>query len=131
VAEEKPAPAEDQLQLAVERTLAAYERTLLAWIRTAASLITFGFALYQFFEHFDQQDPHRVRNQLLSARTFGVLMIVVGIAALALATLQYRRVLKRLDAWVPQAPFSFALLLAALISLLGILALLEAGFRHL
>ena len=40
-------PAPDQLELALERTLAAYERTMLAWIRTSGSLITFGFALFQ------------------------------------------------------------------------------------
>ena len=37
-------------KLAFERTWAAYERTMLAWIRTAASLITFGFSVYKFFE---------------------------------------------------------------------------------
>ena len=131
MAETAPTPAEDQLQLAIERTLAAYERTLLAWIRTAASLITFGFALYQFFEHMDQQNPQRVHNQVLSARTFGVLMIAVGIAALALATLSYRRAMKRLERQCPEAPFPFGLLLGALISLLGIAALIEAVFRHL
>jgi putative membrane protein len=131
VAERALTPAEDQLELALERTLAAYERTLLAWIRTAASLITFGFALYQVFEHLDQQNPQRIRNQLLTARTFGVLMIAVGIAALALATLQYRRAMKRLERQCPEAPFPFGLLLAALISLLGIAALVEAVFRHL
>ena len=131
MAERAPTPAEDQVELALERTLAAYERTLLAWIRTAASLITFGFALYQFFEHLDQQDPHRVRNQLLTARTFGVLMIVVGIAALGLATLQNRRAMKRLERQCPEAPFPFGLLLAALISILGLAALFETVLRHL
>ena len=28
----------------------ALDRTLLAWVRTSASLIGFGFAIYQFFE---------------------------------------------------------------------------------
>src|SRR5262245_54175260 len=115
----------------MERTIAAYERTLLAWIRTSTSMITFGFALYEFSEYLSQHEPDRVRNRLLTAHTFGVLMIVFGIAALVLATLQYRRVMRRLEALTPVLPFSFGLLLAALISLLGLLALFETAFRHL
>jgi uncharacterized membrane protein YidH (DUF202 family) len=37
-------------RLAVERTRLAYERTLMAWVRTVASLISFGFTIYKFFE---------------------------------------------------------------------------------
>jgi len=128
---QSPPAAPDQLQLALERTIAAYERTLLAWIRTSTSMITFGFALYEFSEYLNQHEPDRVRNRLLTAHTFGMLMIIFGIAALVLATLQYRRVMRRLEALTPELPFSFGLVLAALISLLGLLALFETAFRHL
>ncbi len=37
-------------ELAWARTNLAYERTLMAWVRTATSLITFGFAVYKFFQ---------------------------------------------------------------------------------
>ena len=37
-------------RLAVDRTALAHERTLMAWIRTAASLISFGFTIYKFFD---------------------------------------------------------------------------------
>ncbi len=132
MAEKEPTPAApDQLQLALERTIAAYERTLMAWIRTSGSLITFGFALYEFFEWLNLHDPGRIRNRVLTAHTFGITMIAFGIVALVLTTLQYRRVMKRLEKWCPEAPFSFALLLAGLISLLGLLALFETVFRHL
>jgi putative membrane protein len=36
-------------ELAIETTRLAYERTVMAWVRTATSLITFGFAIEQFF----------------------------------------------------------------------------------
>ena len=36
-------------RLALDRTRIAYERTLMAWVRTGTSLITFGFAVYKFF----------------------------------------------------------------------------------
>ena len=37
-------------RLAVNRTRLAYERTLMAWVRTAASMISFGFTIYKFFQ---------------------------------------------------------------------------------
>jgi len=124
-------PAPDQLELALERTLAAYERTMLAWIRTSGSLITFGFALFQFFEYWNEHEPNRTRNYLLSARNFGIVMIVIGVLALVFATLHYRSQLKRLEAHWPQAPSAYALILAALISLLGVLAVVETVFRRI
>src|SRR4051794_10744475 len=40
----------DAAELAVDRTWLGYERTLMAWVRTAASLISFGFSIYKFFQ---------------------------------------------------------------------------------
>ena len=37
-------------KLALDRTWLAHERTMLAWVRTAASLISFGFTIYKFFQ---------------------------------------------------------------------------------
>jgi putative membrane protein len=130
--DEKPTVAHgvpNQLQLAQERTFLAQERTLMAWIRTAASLITFGFTLFKFFEYLDERDPARMAQHLFSARTFGTLMIIIGIATLALATWHQRRVMRRLRESYPQAPFSLALWLAGLISVLGVLALGATIFR--
>ena len=36
------------------RTRMALERTMMAWMRTAVSLIGFGFAIVQFFNHLSQ-----------------------------------------------------------------------------
>lgn len=44
-------------QLAVERTRLAHERTLMAWVRTAASLISFGFTIYKFFQYMRGNRP--------------------------------------------------------------------------
>ena len=118
----------DQMNLALERTFLAHERTLMAWVRTAASLITFGFTLFKFFQYLHEQQPGRMEQHLFGARNYGTMMIVIGVLTLALATLQHRRSMNRLRAEYP-APFSLALLLAALISLLGILALVGTFYR--
>ena len=104
--------APDQLELALERTLLACERTLQAWIRTSASLITFGFALFKFFEYLHQGDPDRVRNRVLTARTFGILMIVAGIVALVPAIWQYVQLSRRLKTRSSSTPLPVALIVA-------------------
>ena len=53
-------------------------------------------------------------------------MIAIGVVTLAVATWQHRQNMKRLRAHYPDAPFSLALVLAALMSALGILALAAA-----
>lgn len=114
-------------KLAVDRTRLAYERTLMAWVRTAISLISFGFTIYKFFqiEGADKQDG------VTSATEFSVLMIVFGLVSLLMATLEHRRDLNALRAEYPKIPpRSLAWVLAALISLLGILALVTVLLRR-
>lgn len=123
-----PVAKPDQLTLAFERTYLAYERTLMAWIRTATALITFGFALYKFvFYMREETTPPLTRQEpLLNARTFGLILIGTGVLALVLATWQHWRMMKRLRSNYPDAPWSLSFVLAALISALGVMALLAA-----
>ena len=114
----------DQFELALQRTFLAHERTLMAWIRTAASLITFGFTLFKFFQYLDEKDPARARRHVLGARGFGIIMIAIGVVTLVLATWQHGRNMQRLRIQYPEAPFSLAYVIAALISVLGVLALI-------
>lgn len=128
VANKPPRP--DQLQLALERTLLAHERTLMAWIRTGLSLTTFGFTLYKFFEFLHEHEPDRYQQQALGARTFGRVMIVIGIVTLVVAALQHRHSMNVLRAHYPEAPRSLAILLAVLLAALGILALIATIHRR-
>ena len=89
-------PAPDQTKLALERTVLAHERTLMAWVRTATSLITFGFTLYKFFFYLQEQEPAKHAEQLIGPRTYGLIMIGIGVFTLAAATWQHRRQMKRL-----------------------------------
>lgn len=67
----------------------ALERTLLAWVRTAASLIGFGFAIYQFFEALKIKTAVRPEFRPGASRILGVSLVGIGTLALALALVQY------------------------------------------
>jgi putative membrane protein len=113
-------------KLAADRTRLAYERTLMAWVRTAISLITFGFTIYKFF----QIEGAGKQDGVISAAEFSILMIVFGLVSLLMATLEHRRALNALRAEYPEIPRSLARMLAALISILGILALVTVLLRR-
>ena len=115
--------------LAVDRTRLAYERTLMAWIRTATSLITFGFSIYKFFQ-IEMASGTATTGRLIGPREFALLMIIIGLVSLLMATLQHRRDLGALSAQYPGTPRSLARVFAALISILGLAALLAVVFRQ-
>jgi putative membrane protein len=115
-------------ELSLHRTLLAHERTMLAWIRTATSLISFGFAIQQFFRA--TKAAGAAPDRLIEPATVGSAMTVIGLAALLLAALEQRADLRELSehypvtAGYPPIPRSRARILAALIALLGLCALL-------
>jgi len=106
--------------MAVDRTRLAHERTLMAWVRTATSLITFGFTIHKFFQVLREKGEGH--DRLLGPREFALIMIGIGLTALFLATLQHFREMRTLRGSYPEVPYSLATVLAALISILGILA---------
>jgi putative membrane protein len=115
--------------LAVDRTRLAYDRTLLAWVRTATSLITFGFTIYKFF----QLELARVAprpERLFGPRQFALLMILIGLVSLLMAALEHWRDLKALRAQYPMRNRPMATVLAALVAVLGLLALAGVLFRQ-
>jgi putative membrane protein len=95
----------------------AYERTTLAWTRTALSLIGFGFSIDKLFEAVKTPFP-------LGPRAIGVTMIAFGLLALILFVIEVRKFHER----YPTMPRSIANFLAAMIGLLGLMALATALF---
>lgn len=119
----------DQLKLALERTFLAHERTLMAWIRTSTSLITFGFALYKFFQESHRNRPPTHGEELFGARFYGLTMMGFGVATLVVAGLQHRRQTSALRGMFPEAPMSLSYVLTGLMGALGVIAFTAALFR--
>ncbi|MCE1246249.1 MAG: DUF202 domain-containing protein [Firmicutes bacterium] len=114
-------------KLAYDRTALAFDRTLMAWIRTAASLISFGFTIYKFFQ-FDAGFKS-AQGQLIGPRGFAIIMISIAILALIVSTFQYSGNIKRMHAECPGIPGSSTGTIAILVSLLGFLTLLVVVFK--
>jgi putative membrane protein len=120
----------DATQLAAERTRLAHERTLMAWIRTATSLISFGFTIYKFFQALHEQNATAHPEHLIGSRGYALVMIIIGLVALVLATVQHRRDVKALRAHYPEFPYSLATVIAVLVAGLGLLGLFIVFFRQ-
>jgi putative membrane protein len=115
-------------ELALDRTRMAHERTLMAWVRTATSLISFGFTIYKFFEYLREERP--VREGLVGPREFALAMIVIGLVALTLATIEHFRHRRALRAMYATVPYSLAAVIAALVAGLGIAGLVLVLLRQ-
>jgi len=119
-------------RLSFERTVLSYERTMLSWVRTATALISFGFSIQQFFHIARAGAPQR--SQIVGPDEFGFAMIVTGLLALLLAALKHWSDIRMLKSQYPvqdnypDISRSRAAMLAALIAVLGMLALFTMLF---
>jgi len=115
-------------QMAADRTWMAQERTLMAWIRTATSMITFGFTIYKFFEYVNQSGQTAPQRRI-GPREYGMLMIITGVIVLAIATFEHFRAMRQIRKMTGRRIYSIATIPAALISVLGLVALIAVWLR--
>jgi len=115
--------------LAVDRTRLAHDRTLLAWVRTAASLISFGFTIYKFFEYLRDKGELRT-DRKFGPREFALLLIGIGVAALLIGAIENVRAMVSLRREYTNVPYSRATLIAGLLAALGIIAFIAVVFRQ-
>ena len=127
--DEKRPPLSDATRLALERTSAAYDRTLMAWMRTAISLITFGFAIYKFFQ-IELQGGERQEHYAIGPREFSMIMVGAGLLAMALGILDHFFSVQRLRTLDPSLPHSRTAIFATIVFILGLLALVAVIFRQ-
>ncbi len=118
---------DDSTTLAFDRTRAAHERTMMSWIRTATSLITFGFSIYKFFQL--EAAGRERQDRLIGPRDFALMLVSIGLISLVLATVEHRQNIRALGVQYAGKQRSLAVLVAGLISLLGILALIVMILR--
>lgn len=114
-------PRDIATTLAFERTRIAYERTMMAWIRTATSLITFGFAVYKFFQ-LELRDAPAI-PMLIGPRGFGIGLICIGLLSLLLGAVEHGRDLRALRLRYVDMPRSASSLTAIVLGALGVCAL--------
>ena len=113
--------------LAFERTRIAYERTMMAWIRTATALITFGFAVYKFFEFELKNSP--ASQMIIGPRGFGIGLIVIGLLSVILGMVEHARDLTALRRQYVGMPKSFSGLIGIVLAVLGLCALVLVVLR--
>jgi putative membrane protein len=119
-------PASRSVDLGYERTRLAADRTLMAWIRTAVSMISFGFTIFKFFVYLRESDLLSSQLPLHGPRNLGLGLVGLGTFLLGMAIVEYLLYQRWLSREMKQKfPLSTALLAAILISLIGILALLN------
>lgn len=124
--------------LAFQRTRMASDRTMMAVIRTSLSLISFGFTIYKIIEGL-QKSGAEVHDH--AARNFGVTLILIGMATLIAGIVYQLRFMSGLrgqrDVLQGQGsmhaesnfPFSFNLVLAVVLLLVGLFAVVSIVFR--
>jgi putative membrane protein len=101
---------------------------MMAWVRTSASLITFGFTIYKFFQI--EAEKLAEHHRFIGPREFALLLVSIGLISLLLATLEYRHNIQIMKAQYPDVPRSLAMIVAGLVSVLGIVALILMLFRQ-
>ena len=120
----------DSNQLALDRTHLAHERTLMAWIRTSASLISFGFTIYKFFQYLHESGTHPPIHRVFGPRQFAMFLISIALVSLLFASLQHWQYMKNFRKQYVKREFSMATMVAALISILGVASLIAVIFRQ-
>jgi inner membrane protein YidH len=120
----------DSTELALARTHLANERTLIAWIRTGVTLISFGFTTYEFFHYMRAKRPEEPFKPLIGPRDFALIIIAMGVLSLMLAMLHSWQIITKLKESYHGFPYSLSILVAAVISLFGIMTLIAIAFRQ-
>ncbi|MDP3584747.1 MAG: DUF202 domain-containing protein [Thiobacillus sp.] len=115
--------AADRTDLATGRTLMAMDRSLMAWIRTSLSMISFGFTIYKVLQGF--QESGDVIPHGYSPRTVGLFLTGLGTVAMVAGTVEYFERLKILREYHTVKTWRASLVMAVIMSAVGLLVFLS------
>ena len=108
----------------------AADRTLMAWIRTSVSMISFGFSIYKFFQYLLESNLTAGHLQHNAPRNFGIVLVALGMLLLDLAIVEYFLFLRNLSRETGHKyPISTTLIAALILTIMGILVLINLLFR--
>jgi putative membrane protein len=117
--------------MSFQRTRLSADRTLMSALRTSLSLIGFGFTIIQFFGHLRETGT---LTHAEAPRNFGVALVLIGICMLLIGGVYHVRFMRGLRTLRAQMtadglvhgrsdfPASYTIVVAALLLLLGVLA---------
>jgi inner membrane protein YidH len=124
--------------MSFQRTRMSADRTLMSVIRTSLSLISFGFTIFQFFQHLRDES---VLTGARPARSFGAALVYLGVGMVVAGIafhVQFMLALRRERDQMTESglihgesrfPISFTLVVAILLMCLGVAAIASVSFR--
>lgn len=124
--------------MSFQRTRMSADRTLMSVIRTSLSLISFGFTIFQVFQKLRDQ---AVLTGAAPARNFGITLVALGIGMLILGIIYHinfmlglreEREAMRVAGLIhgeSHFPTSMTLIIAALLLLVGVVAIISMTFQ--
>ena len=131
--------SERRTGMSFQRTRMSADRTLMSVIRTSLSLISFGFTIYQFFQHLRASEV--LTGGRNAARNFGVALLLLGVVMLVLGIVYHSAFMLQLRKTRAQMkddglihgesayPVSMTLIVALLLLVIGVLATASIMFN--
>jgi len=125
--------------MSFQRTRMSADRTLMSVMRTSLSLISFGFTIFQFFEHL--RETKTLTGGGHASRNFGLALVLLGVGMLLFGIGYHLAFMKSLRAQrqemkaeglihgESQFPVSLTLITALLLLLVGALAIASILFK--
>ncbi len=110
--------AQERTDLALSRNLMAADRTLMAWVRTSLSLNSFGFTIYKVLLAFQQGGGQLPQGH--TPRNIGLFLTGLGTVAMLLGTVEYWQSLKELHKVKEFRIWRASLVMAVLMSVMGV-----------
>src|SRR3954466_12339540 len=78
--------------MSFQRTRMSADRTLMSVMRTALSLISFGFTIFQFFQHL--RESGAVESAAHASRNFGLALVLLGVGMLVVGIMYHLAFMK-------------------------------------